>query len=112
MNCVKDDLAVIAIDPADMKLSGMFVTCLYIAPPRRFTLPDGFAHRASNHGSPRWVVEFQREITAYIDAGRTRKTMFAVIPDFALRPIRPQPDDARDETLAWKDVPSREGVEA
>lgn len=34
------------------------------------------------------------------------------VPDHHLRPIRPQADDATDETLTWLDVPTKQGETA
>ncbi len=33
------------------------------------------------------------------------KSIYGCIDDRGLRPIRPQPDDAKDETLSWLKVP-------
>ena len=50
-----------------------------------------------------------RTLPATIDPRDGREV---AIPDSHLRPIRDPGDDARDETLDWLPVPTREGVPA
>lgn len=53
---------------------------------------------------PSWVCEG----SVTMDDGRVERV--SVISDECLRPIRDPGDDARDETLDWLPVPSKEGM--
>jgi hypothetical protein len=107
MNCRPGDLAV-CIRPgrktAPVSPLGRFCTVLHAAPRGSFRLPDGEL-QIDLESDSYWVVEWQQEI-AYpmIINGKPdgwRWTRFGTAPDYALRPIRPQADDAVDESLAY-----------
>ncbi len=111
MNCKPGDLAVCirstkgktSVDPL-----GHFCKVLSAAPADfKFRLPDGYLQRAFGVGY--WVVEWNVEMP-YPIVGGVRFTKFGICPDKALRPIRPQPDDAVDEMVERVGKP--EGVTA
>lgn len=81
MNCKKGDLAVVLYGAA----SGSFVRCI-----ARY---DGPWQQSLN--TPGWIIEWQTPHPEYHNK----------VVDYALRPIRPQPDDAQDLLLA--PVPSQ-----
>jgi hypothetical protein len=88
LRCRPGDRAVVIHGPE--ALIGCFVEVLYQAPSGDFRLPDGCLHVGiQNH---RWVVRFAHEIEAPIEGSFgycTRMTRYAPVPDWALRPIRP-----------------------
>lgn len=115
LNCKPGDLAVI-VNSQENHLNGRFVTVGYAAPLLGdFRLPNGQMHCAlSPSKAPWWVCEFSNAVEAPVSLPSgllfRRKTTWAPVPDAFLRPIRPQPDDAQDETLIW--CPRPEQVEA
>ena len=112
MNCKPNDLAYI-IHPA---MYGQLVTVIEAAPARDFRLPGGVLSIAGRPGD--WVCESMGAefATTHKTSGGALMTVlnrFAVIPDKCLRPIRPQSDDATDESAAWlPPVPSTQQVAA
>lgn len=98
MNCKPGDLAVIVrFNPAHPHLTGRIVEVIEAAPAGvRFRLPDGRLH---NPCSPQgWIVLFQNPVDMTAMRGRA-DGLYAVCPDFALRPLRDPGEDAVDETL-------------
>jgi hypothetical protein len=110
MNCKPGDLAVFVREARSNtpdKLCGMFCNVIKAAPMGQgFRLPNG--QLQTPHRNPSWVVKLSRQIRVQTDHGDLRKSIYACVPDYALRPIRPQADDARDETLDWLPVPRKE----
>lgn len=85
------DLAIIVYTPrAAPERVGNIVLVLRMAPMADFTLPDGVVHDGAA-GPDLWVVEFPRPISVPMSIGR-RDSRYAVVPDWALRPIRPDAD--------------------
>lgn len=89
MNCRPGDLAVIvcATSKVEREWLGKIVRVLSAIP--------GYG----DEGSVCWSYEGAELVHPLF--GRCKG-----IHDWALRPIRPQPDDARDETLDWLPVPT------
>lgn len=101
-NVKPGDLARIVRSMMHPELNDRFCTVLYEAPiGEGFYLPDGYWHipLSSNKGL-RWLVQFSNPVEAPIGMGKTRKTVYAPIPDANLRPIRDPGDDAADLILA------------
>jgi hypothetical protein len=88
MNCEKGDLAVCVKSYAGNE--GKIVRCLTLVE-KVFSEPLG--HQLS------WITD---------PLLRNKAGTCVPVPDILLRPIRPQADDAKDETLQWLPVPSRE----
>ena len=93
MNCKPGEMAIIVKDGKYEKLAGGIVEVLHAAPLRvEFDLPDGVAH-AQVTISESWVckslgAQFPSPFCcADIDVG-FRMRLYAVIPDYALRPLR------------------------
>jgi hypothetical protein len=108
MNCKPGDLAIIVVSPLPQYI-GLPVTVLHAGFPRDYAAP--YKHFANK---PVWIVRSSSLVAVRPFPGsesRVMDTEFAV-PDAALRPIRPQPDDAVDETLLWLPVPTKETVPA
>jgi hypothetical protein len=108
MNCKPGDLAVVKV-PRGFKLTLQDKFVSVIGCHSGF---DDICQRS--YESPRsdvWLVRFS---TAFLfhHNGRSWMVRQAFLLDSWLRPIRNPGDDARDETLEWKRVPSREGQPA
>lgn len=105
MNCKPGDLAVIV--GTSTIYQGMLVDVLYSAPLQEFILPDGRKHMPAKDEKD-WLVQFQRPITAPTGKGGIKTgeviTLYGVVHDDHLRPIRDQPGE--DETLSWASLPS------
>lgn len=95
MNCKQGDLAVIVGGggPANSVNRGKFVT-----------IGKFLGHVNGWAGSDRWEVD--------VDVVGTFGTLYRHVRDCYLRPIRDPGEDARDETLQWLPVPSKEEVSA
>jgi hypothetical protein len=93
---------------------GTLVEILHAAPVGDFVLPDG--QPANCVHADCWVFEFLGKPKSVLIAGplgvMTRMARFAQCQDKWLKPIRDPGEDARDETLEWLPVPSREEVSA
>lgn len=108
MNCKPGDLAVCIRHSDIVPISplGRLCTVLYAVPLGDFTLPDGHKQISSKArdrlGTPEWVVEWQSEMAYPMVRGGQpdgfRYTRFGVVPDHALRPIRP--DGITDDEVA------------
>lgn len=92
MNCKPGDLAVTHSAPMD---NGLIVEVIALVPPE--------------FGDSCWRV---RSLGSPFHMTPTQLSHECWWPDAMLRPIRPQGDDARDETLDWLPVPQPEGVAA
>jgi len=87
MNCKPGDLAVIVFSPAGNE--GKIVTCLeYVG---LFPWRQG--------AKPTWRVDRHLPRDTFPELGN-------LLADMQLRPIRDPGDDAQDESLSWKKVPS------
>jgi len=103
LRCKPGDLAIVVHGPAE--IIGSFVEVLYVAPANDFQLPDGHLHAGAEHH--RWVVRFAREIEvplAGLLGSSTRMTRYSLVPDWALRPIRPDADEPATETEREKEA--------
>ena len=100
MNCKPGDLAWI-VAPFEAAGRGLVVTVVEAA-------AAGLTCVAKNGGISSWPSAGGH---AWICDSHDARFP-CVIADEALRPIRDPGDDARDETLEWKQVPSREGQPA
>ena len=96
MRCKPGDLAVRVRNSNDSKniVVGAIVRCIEF-------LGESSAFRSGQKFGDVWAVDFK---------GRTfgPKGYRLGVPDRDLQPIRDTGDDARDETLDWVPVPSRE----
>lgn len=102
MNCKPGDLAVI-VHPRHY---GKLVTVLYAAPHGRFTMPDGWTHADVSDRGPSWVIESNGSpFEARLRDGTERMTVYAVVGDRWLRPIRPE--EGEDESLTWAGKPEQ-----
>ena len=103
LRCRPGDLAVVIKGPK----AGLLVDVLSLAPAQgSFRLPDG--QPAFGEDSA-WVCKTAGfPIEMPLDNGRTRWARFLVIQDHGLWPIRDPGDGARDETLEWLPVPTKE----
>jgi hypothetical protein len=93
VNCKPNDLAIVVRgDPLVTELLGRICTTIYLAPAEHFDLPNGQAQQGNNSGDAAWVVEFANPINVPIGLDgkviRWRLSSFAVLSDYALRPIR------------------------
>jgi len=97
MNCKPGDLAVFVRSMAGNE--GKIVRCI------RLATEDELSRTGFNQkDGPVWVVDQAMNCTSpgvRLPLGKDRN----------LRPIRPQPDDAVDETLLWLPVPSEKTKE-
>lgn len=103
MRCRPGDLAVFVKAPSHKpQLLGMFVTTLYMPGVGDFYLPDGVL--SASNDPENWVVQFQRPLRVPMIGGprASRMASYAVAPDWALRPIRPDADPV--ETEAEREV--------
>lgn len=97
LRCRPGDLAVVVRGPEC--ILGHFVDVLYAAPREDFRLPDGCLHAGAT--AHRWVVRFTHEIEAPTEGPLgtgVRMTRYAPVPDWALRPIRPDAEPVDVET--------------
>lgn len=111
LNCKPGDLARIVGNAAEVfgTTQDAFVTVVERAPVGGCQLPDGVWSKCTNPAA--WVIEFGSPVV--IRMGKTvRQARYAVCPDSHLRPIRDPGADARDETLEWTPVPTRQGEPA
>lgn len=95
MNCKPGDLAVIKRGFGRSDLVGLPVTVV------REAYPGEEAQAKHDFGS---INKNGYGVVWYCDGPGAH--LPRVIADRCLRPIRPQPDDAVDETLTWLPVPS------
>ncbi len=100
MNCKPADLAVI-VYPCQWQ--GWLVRVIEAAPLGHFLMPDG--HLAERgHERPSWICEsLMTSVFCNPCNVGFRFSRFAIIPDYALRPLRD--GEGRDETLDWAPVP-------
>jgi hypothetical protein len=111
LRCKPGDLAVIiGYNAAYPHLTGRLVDVIQLAPVGcGFQLPDGKFHLPCSPGD--WVIRFHSPVD--LSGLRGKKLSFYVVcHDRALRPIRDPGEDAQDETLAWKHVPTKDEVTA
>lgn len=105
LNCEAGDLAVF-VRPMNPLNQDAFVNVLepigWFESEQRFVSPDGRTWHVE-HAAFYWWCE-AHSMVYLIDFPPAKRVP---IRDSALRPIRPQPDDAQDETLLWKPVPAR-----
>jgi len=94
MNCVKGDLAVIVRSWAGNE--GKIVRCLRLSGSHIWSTPDGRLELL-----PTWVID--RHLRGCMDDSLSNE-----IADDQLRPIRNDP--GADETLTWRDVPTKEAA--
>lgn len=103
LRCKPGDLAVMVGAPIDAQdRLGNIVTVLRSAPMEDFALPDGVIHAGAS-APDRWVVEFPRPVSVPMIVGR-RDSLYGVVPDWALRPIRPDADEPAIETEREKEA--------
>lgn len=103
LRCRPGDLIVVEKAPAHrLDLVGAFATVLYLAPSCDFDLPDGALHAGMDDRN--WVLRFPHAVKVYTTAFRARYTHYGCLPDWALRPIRPDAEPV--------DVEMREPAEA
>jgi hypothetical protein len=93
MNCKQGDLAVIV--RSDAGNAGKIVRCLRLVGNQLWV--DLYGRRVS---CATWEVD--RELVGW---GGDR---FNLISDDQLRPLRDPGEDAKDETLQWKEVPTKQ----
>ena len=89
-NCKLGDLAIIVRSRTSPQDIGKIVTCVKLRPS-----PDG---------NPAWIIDPPLTNGIVFHEGRYRLPDW--IADECLRPIRP--GNGEDETLTWKDVPTKE----
>jgi hypothetical protein len=94
MNCKPGDLAVIVRSVVESNM-GRIVRCTRLA-----TASELDQWRVRTDRGPVWIIE--QPIPHTIGGAKP----FSM--DAGLRPIRPQDDDATDETLLWLPVPHKE----
>ena len=97
MNCKPGDLAVLIRSRAGNE--GKIVRCVRLA-----TSVEVMRENLSRAFGPIWLLDGP---IIHTD-GRAKP----YAKDAWLRPIRPQPDDAQDETLTWVSVPKNDEVSA
>ncbi len=103
MNCKPGDLAIVIRESKRAKIIGKIVEVLYLAPTHKFKLPDGYLNEACSGQA--WVCKLAHEIRVdeYL-SGAHRVTKYVIIPDWALRPIRPGDlDESIDEAAPVAD---------
>ncbi len=105
LNCKQGDLAVF-VRPMNPLNQGAFVNVLEplgrFESEQRFVCPGGRTWRVDRAGFYWWC-----EAHSMMHLTNLPSIKKAPLLDTALRPIRPQPDDAQDETLLWAHVPAR-----
>jgi hypothetical protein len=105
MNCKPGDLAVVLFASKSPKMIGRIVECVRLVSPGENI--SGLAW-SNDIGGPAWLVRTTGSPLQWV-----RHTVDErAIADCCLRPIRDPGDDARDESLSWLPVPSREEVSA
>lgn len=106
MNCKPGDLAyTVGLRLPENNGRIVSVVRLYVEGER---LP-GHATIYDTEREPAWVCDsLGTPLITSADGPQMRR----VIADCCLRPIRPQAADARDETLTWLDVPTKQGEKA
>lgn len=97
MNCKPGDLAVVIRSWAGNE--GRVVQCIELDA-WKSNIPGQFPDGRSSPPEPIWVID--RPLPDFDG------DMDCTIADSQLKPIRPQADDARDETLGWLPVPTKE----
>lgn len=104
LNCKPGDLAVIVKAPKNSKNLGRFVRCVAFEGLVPWTCDGGKVRDL-----PTWRIDVRlgRPITH-----EQYRDWDWLISDELLRPIRDPGEDARDETLEWLPVPSRESEAA
>ncbi len=113
MRCKPGDLAFIVGATKWPELNGVIVRVLRRAVPGEITrLSDGKMFRSPDTRTCDWWIEREGGLLPIQLIDNKRKTKYPVnvkqrpFPDHKLRPIRAQP--GQDETLTWKDVPTKE----
>lgn len=101
MNCKPGDLAIVVRSKAPWLL-GRVVTCVRLHDSQTHDL-DGLPF--GGDAGPRWVIDPPLATHMTLTG---KPLLLYTVADKALRPIRDPGDDAQDETLSWKQVPSRE----
>lgn len=111
LRCKPGDIAfIIGYHPSFPHLAGRLVDVIELAPVGvDFRLPDGKFHLPCPAST--WVIRFHSPVNLNALRGRSN-AFYACCPDRALHPIRDPGEDAQDETLAWKPVPTTEEVTA
>lgn len=99
MNCKPGDLARVISCP-ESRLAGLDDVFIKV------THLDGVSDNGTN---PVWAYEGPM---LRHRSGPTVGRLVEAFADCILRPIRPQSDDATDETLTWLDVPTKQGETA
>ncbi len=95
LRCKPGDLAVVTYASHDHpNLIGKIVDVIAVAPMHRFVLPDGYSHHGCD--ASYWIVRFQHPVAVPVGSpgsvSGARDARYATVPDFALRPIRPDAD--------------------
>lgn len=107
LRCRPGDLAVIVRAPAHAeRFIGAVVTVLYLAPEHDHRLPNGVLHDKAP-GPDCWIVKFacSADVPMLCSYGvELRSSDYGCVPDWALRPIRPDADEPATETEREKEA--------
>lgn len=112
MNCKPGDLAYVRGCISEPEINGRVVEVLHAAPPHDYLLPDGTLSIRPKNPRPAWAVKFSSPKAMKWSDGKVRNSLYATCVDTILLPIRDPGEDARDQTLDWLPVPSKEGETA
>ena len=105
LNCRPGDLAIVLAPKsgASCSATGRIVTAVSLQPAGRCVTPDGLEFEDIPVGASYWLVLYSRPMPQISMLGTVRASIYDVIRDSRLRPIRDQPGD--DETLSWISIP-------
>lgn len=106
MRCRKGDLAIVRTSIKE--IDGMFVHVVQRAYEGATVTVNGVSH--VSFGPDNWLIEFGRPVKGWYRGCEHLNVTEAIVSDRQLIPIRDPGDDARDQTLDWLPVPSREEV--
>ena len=115
INCKPGDLAVITAPRSGnpCPLTGKFCTVLKLAQNNRVKIPnDNRVYELEGDIAACWLIQYTYPVATISDQGRVIFSVYDLVWDSRLRPIRDPGPDAVDETLLWLPVPTNEGVAA
>lgn len=110
LNCKVGDLAIVVAPRSGGQCPdiGKFAEVLEFVGPGDLRTPDNIVVRRNGDNAPAWLIKYQRPALNVGIDGRMRTSLYAVMWDSRLRPIRDQPGE--DETLSWAGLPQNVGV--